>query len=35
MTDPEWEEWFIEKMGQPGPDEEAFFERRRRSVNDL
>ena len=29
-SDPKWTEWFIEKMGQPGPDEEGFFERRRR-----
>lgn len=29
-SDPKWTEWFIEKMGQPGPDEEAYFERLRR-----
>ncbi len=29
-SDPGWEGWFIEKMGQPGPGEEAVFERLRR-----
>lgn len=29
-SDPKWIEWFAEKMDQAGPNEDAFFERRRR-----
>lgn len=29
-----WSERFLEKMGQPGPDEEAFFEDLRASLPD-
>ncbi|MFG6660875.1 hypothetical protein [Sulfitobacter sp. 915] len=30
VSDPGWIDWFFKKMDQAGPDEEAFFERRRR-----
>ena len=30
VSDPGWIEWFSEKMDQAGPDEDAFWERRRR-----
>ena len=30
VSDPGWIDWFSKKMDQAGPDEEAFFERRRR-----
>ncbi|MDF3384510.1 MULTISPECIES: hypothetical protein [unclassified Sulfitobacter] len=29
-ADPKWIEWFMKKMDQPGPNEEALWERRRR-----
>ena len=29
-SDPEWMEWFFKKMNEAGPEEESFWERRRR-----
>lgn len=29
-ADPKWIDWFAKKMGQASPEEEAFWERRRR-----
>jgi len=30
VSEPGWIDWFSKKMDQAGPDEDAFFERRRR-----